>query len=216
MTNYNSAVAKLAMPARIAKLPVDARGYPVPKFVEWIDGAPDFRCIDFRYWLRCVRKQLCWVCGEPLGRHMAFVIGPMCAINRVSSEPPSHLECARFAAKACPFLTQPRRRRNEANLPAAGQLAAGITLARNPGVTLVWVSKGYGTFSTPDGGRLIRLGEPTLLEWYAHGRAATRPEIMASIESGLPLLQEAAEKDGADAVAELAKQVAVGLALVPA
>ena len=34
------------MPSRIAALPVDERGYPVPWFVAWIDGKPEFRCAD--------------------------------------------------------------------------------------------------------------------------------------------------------------------------
>src|SRR5262245_453827 len=163
------------MPTRIRKLKVDARGYPVPKFVEWIDGKPDFRCVDGRWLIRCVQHKLCWVCGEQLGRYMAFLIGPLCAINRINSEPPSHLDCARFAAKACPFLTQPRRRRNEENLPEEGVPAAGIVLDRNPGVALIWVTDGYGVKKLPDG-VLFKLGEPTQLEWYAHGREATRDE----------------------------------------
>jgi hypothetical protein len=42
------------MPARFARLPADERGYPVPKFVEWIDGKPDFRCVDSRWLTKTV------------------------------------------------------------------------------------------------------------------------------------------------------------------
>lgn len=31
---------------------------------------------------------------------MTFVVGPMCELNRISGEPPSHRECAEFSA-AC-------------------------------------------------------------------------------------------------------------------
>ena len=213
--NYNPAIARLDMPRRMAKLPVDARGYPVPKFVEWIDGAPDFRVVNTRFMLIAVRSQLCWLCGEPLGRHKAFVIGPMCAINRNSAEPPSHLDCARFAVKACPFLTQPKRRRNEQDLPTNATEPAGEMIERNPGVTLIWVTPDYEIKRTPKG-PLFQIGEPTLLEWYAHGRTATRSEIMDSIATGLPLLQEMAQEEGPGAVAALNKMVERGLALVPA
>jgi len=213
---YNPAIQRLDMPARFLKLPVDERGYPVPKFVEWIKGKPDFRCVDGRWLYRCVNANLCWLCGEKLGRYMAFVLGPMCAINRINSEPPSHIECARFAAKACPFLTQPKRRRNGQDLPAEGVPAAGIPLDRNPGMALVWVTQRYTVKRVNTGGVLFSLGEPTKLEWYCRGQPATRDEIMASIDSGLPLLRAEADKDGPEAIAELDQMITRGLALVPA
>jgi hypothetical protein len=32
------------LPLRMRGLPLDERGYPVPWFVAWIDGKPEFRC----------------------------------------------------------------------------------------------------------------------------------------------------------------------------
>lgn len=94
------------LPPRIAKLPTDERGYPVPYFVEWIDGKPDFRVMSSKNLARAVKYRRCWICGEELGRFLCFTIGPMCGVNRISSEPPSHYDCARFAVSACPFLTR--------------------------------------------------------------------------------------------------------------
>jgi hypothetical protein len=109
------------LPPRMRALPISDKGYPVPAFVEWIDGKPDFRVMRADFRLKCVRNNLCWQCGERLSNRLAFVIGPMCAVNRVSSEPPSHRDCALFAASACPFLTLPHAQRREANLPAEAQ-----------------------------------------------------------------------------------------------
>ena len=217
MTEYNIAMRRLEpeMPARFRKLPISPDGYPVPRFVETVNGKPDFRVIDGHWMKRAVKDRLCWLCGEQLGRYLAFVIGPMCAINRVNSEPPSHLECARFAAKACPFMTQPNRKRNAHELPRNHTEAAGIPLARNPGAMLIWVTRWYTLMPTPNG-TLFKLGNPTSLEWYARGRTATREEIMASINSGIPILRKVAEEDGPDAVIELQKQIEQGMALVPA
>lgn len=214
MTAYNIAINRLDMPARFLRLPIDDRGYPVPKFVKWVDSKPDFRAADTEFWTTAIRHKLCWLCGEKLGRYLAFVIGPMCAINRTTSEPPSHLDCARFAVKACPFLTQPHRIRNAHDLPPERIPAPGAPIDRNPGVALIWIAEDYQIFNAT-GGPLIAIGEPVATEWYAHGRKATRAEIMASIESGLPLLREIAQREGADAV-EFEQQVQRGLALVPA
>jgi hypothetical protein len=214
MTDYNVAMQRLTIPPRMRKLPVDDRGYPVPKFVEWYNGQPDFRMLNRAFMANAVRIKLCWLCAEPLGRYMAFVIGPMCCINRVSSEPPSHLDCARFACQACPFITQPNRPRNPHGLPDE-RVVAGEMIPRNPGVTAIWVTESYTPFKA-QGGALFRIGEPTSVEWWSHGRTATREEILASIASGLPILVDAAKADGSDALDALNRQVHAGMALVPA
>ena len=88
MTELNAAIRDIPLPHRMRKLPISDRGFPVPRFVPWINGQPEFRGFDGEHLSRCVKLKRCWLCGEPLGKFMAFVIGPMCAVNRVSSEPP--------------------------------------------------------------------------------------------------------------------------------
>lgn len=71
------------MPPRIARLPVNDAGYPVPWFVAWIDGKPDFRVIGPAKLPKAVKEGRCWICGDKItGPTVAFVIGPMCAVNR--------------------------------------------------------------------------------------------------------------------------------------
>lgn len=183
------------MPQRVTYLPRDARGYPVPKFVEWIDGKPDFRVIDPEHMLRCIRHKACWICGEPLGRYMVFVIGPMCVINRISAEPPSHMDCARFAAEACPFLSQPLAKRRERDLPAHAEVPG--MLEHNPGTMCLWVTSSYKVVQNGKG-LLFQIGEPMSVEFWSQGRKATRAEIDAAIEKGFPLLMEMAVEDGGD------------------
>jgi len=161
-----------------------------------------------------ITGQKCWLCGQRLGAYKAFVVGPMCAVNRVSSEPPSHRECAEFAARACPFLTQPRMRRNEKDVPEDAHEPGGLMIRRNPGVALVWTTREFNAFRAP-GGVLFRIGEPDHVHWYAQGRDATRDEVMASIESGLPILRQAAQEDGPRGVQALERGLAAALRLVP-
>lgn len=180
------------MPVRMRTRPIDARGYPVPFFVAWIDGVPDFRVTDGRKLAACVNRRLCWLCGEQLGRYGVFVLGPMCALNRTTSEPPCHRDCAIYAARACPFLTRPDAKRRAANLPEDHQEPAGIGLKRNPGVALVWVTREWSLMSAEGHGSqpgvLFQVGDPLETLWFAEGRGATREECEHSIETGLPLL----------------------------
>lgn len=203
------------LPARMASLPRDHRGFPVPWFVAWIDGVADFRVIGPGKISDAVRRNVCWLCGQPRGIHNAFIIGPMCAINRTISEPPSHLECAEFAVRACPFLTQPRMRRNDKDIPADSKEPAGVGLKRNPGVACIWVTKEFRLMKV-DNGVLFRLGDPERVLWFAEGRTATREEVAESIRTGLPLLMEPAMAEGAAAVQELRRLCERARTLLPA
>ena len=186
------------LPARMKNLPLDDRGYPVPWFVAWQDGKPEFRAMDPLKLIKAVKQKLCWVCGERMGVNVCFVAGPMCGINRTSSEPPSHLDCARWSAQNCPFLSNPRMVRredetlNNARFTAEG---AGVAIARNPGVAMLWITRQYEVFNDGKGRPLIQMGEPESVEWWACGRVATRAEVVESIESGLPNLEAIARQE---------------------
>lgn len=198
-----------ALPSRMQKLAIDARGFPVPWFVQWVDGEPKFQIADSEKMAKAVRQKRCWLCGEKTGSYVAFVIGPMCGVNRVSSEPPSHRDCAEFAVKACPFLTRPAATRSNRGLDdLETKRPAGEMIERNPGVTLLWITKSWKPFRAPNG-VLFRVGEPTEIHFFREGRKATRDEIEQSVTTGLPILQAMASKEGPLATIELQRQVEI-------
>lgn len=210
------------MPSRIKRLPKNDQGYPVPWFVAWIkegkvcpvgEGEPDFRAIAPGKITTAYSQRRCWICGDILGQHKVYVIGPMCVVNRVTSEPPSHRDCAEFAAKACPFITNPKEKRNKKDMIEDGSIA-GIHLDRNPGAICLYETRTAKPFRAGDG-YLFRLGEPNRIDWYALGRVALRLEILESIESGLPHLQKLAVQDGPEAVNELDRQLKAALKYLP-
>ena len=208
---YNRSIDPSIVPPRIKRLPISPTGFPVPWFVTWFkDGKPS------------TTGNRCWVCGDMLGKYMAFVLGPMCAINRIISEPPSHRDCAIFSAQACPFLSNPRMIRNEKGLIEDDKLlpgfveAAGNHIERNPGAVCVWITNAFAPFRPPKGGVLFSVGDPLEVLWFAHGRQATREEVMTSIDTGFPQLQTLAQTEGTAAEKELAKMRDAALRLVPA
>lgn len=212
----NQSIADIAMPMRMQRLPVSSKGYPVPWFVANVNGEWDFRVIAPGKIQAALAHNRCWLCGDVLGSYKCFVIGPMCCINRTSAEPPSHLECAQYAARACPFLTQPNMRRNEKGLPEDAKNPAGIMIKRNPGVTALWVTKSYKLWKgAQHGGVLFRLGDPTNVFWFAEGRIATRTEVDESIRTGLPTLENEAKKEGYKSQMMLAKYVDIAMKYLP-
>lgn len=202
------------LPRYIQRLPVDKRGYPVPWFVAWIDGEPDFRIMREEAIGDAWKNDKCWVCGQRMGRFRAFAIGPMCVVNRVSAEPPSHLDCATFSIQACPFLTRPHMRRRTAGRPEEAKKPAGHMIERNPGAMALWVTT-KPRIKIEEG--LFRF-DPAFedLTWWARGREASRDEVMESITSGLPLLREAAEGGRPGDVRKLERELERAMTLVPA
>jgi hypothetical protein len=207
----NAAIRDIPLPKRLLRRPVSERGFPVPWFVSFIGGKWDFVNLDPRKIGEAARRNICFLCGEPLGQYKAFTIGPMCSINRISSEPPAHADCAEYAVRACPFLARPAAKRNDkAHLSDANDIP-GIAIMHNPGATLIWVTKGWRYQ-----GGLFHLGEPVSVHWFAEGRRATRAEIDAAIAKGLPHLRKAASDEGPDAISELDQYIKRAERLLPA
>ena len=209
-------------PRFMQHLPIDKRGYPVPWFVDWINGEPEFRAMDMRKFRAAINGRLCWTCGTPLFKEEVFVIGPMCAVNRISSEPPSHRECAEYAAVNCPFLSKPHmHRRTDETFEEGKKNAAGLMIERNPGVTLLWYTRRHHLLTVRNrpgagDGVLFQLGRPFNVRWFCRGRTATRAEVLESIDTGYPLLRDAAEKhDGPEGIAHLETQLVTAMRLVP-
>ena len=211
-------------PPQIKRLPKNKAGYRVPWFVSYVDGEPDFRIVRSHGIDTAHLQRLCWICGTSMSAYKTFVVGPMCVVNRVSSEPPMHHACAIYSVQACPFLTRSehapardRHPRRRAHRRRDGR--------PQPCATAVWTTKKYTVEVVPasyrngdahPGGVLFNIGEPHKIEWKAEGRDATREEVMHSLETGLPLLLEAAERDGPRGVENLNLMVQEALCLVPA
>jgi hypothetical protein len=215
MPELNASIRHIPMPDRFKKLPISDKGFPTPYFVGELDGKPDFRVIHPDRFADCYNKRLCWLCGEKLGQYLAFVIGPMCSINRISSEPPSHRECAEYAVRACPFLSKPRARRNEEGLPALEDMSAGNPIAHNPEAALIWITKSYKPIRAHNG-VLFEIGDPVETLWFKEGRKATRAEIDAAIAKGFPLLWREASAEGPEALEVLGRYMARAQKLLPA
>jgi hypothetical protein len=212
VSQLNASIRDITVPLRMQRLPVSDKGYPVPWFVARIGDQWDFRAIGPGKMVEAYKKRQCWLCGETLGQYLAFVIGPMCSVNRINSEPPSHLECAQYAVKACPFLAHPKMRRNTVDLP--GGTIAGEHLDHNPGSMAIWITKSYRPFKAR-GGTLFKLGDPLNVLWYHEGRTATQAEVLASINKGLPVLVKMAAREGKQSQAELEHNVKRALQWIP-
>lgn len=163
----------IAIPPRLALRPRDGRGYPIP-FTVLLDrdGTPDFRVTDRIKWDQVLDQRLCALCAEPLGRHLAFVGGPLSHESRYFTDPPMHLECARYAVQVCPFLAAPNFRYAESVLEKDGVLlrtAEHVDPAR-PDRFFIATSRSMRRVRLSTGGLLIQAGPWDAVEWWLNGQ----------------------------------------------
>jgi hypothetical protein len=205
----------IEIPKRLLGKPRTAGGLPIPYFVAHVEGRPDFRVADTRKFGEAVKKRLCWICGDPLGRMMCFVVGPMGTVNKISSEPPSHFLCAQYALIRCPFLSRPTMVRREAGMPEGWKPAPGVMLEHNPGVSALWTTLSF-KLQQVHNGVLFEMGPPVTVSWWREGRLATRDEAMEGLRAGTPKLMEMAETEGPESVADIQQALQDVLRHLPA
>jgi hypothetical protein len=103
-------VRAVPIPPRMAHLPKDRRGLPIPVIVLWTaDGRPIFAANDEGERQKMIREDRCHVCGGQLLRGRWFVGGPLsvCAEHGLNLDGGMHDECAHYALKVCPYLAAP-------------------------------------------------------------------------------------------------------------
>lgn len=186
------------MPPRVALLPRGRNGYPVPWFVPQLpDGTRDVRIADPQKFAAALTKSLCWVCGRRLGTKVAFVLGPMCMLNRITAEPPCHRDCAEYSLKVCPMLAVPAmQRRRGTPLPDGVAPIPGVAEEGNPGGAVLWMVRAAGGWRTKrvPGGLLLEVGTPFEVVCYRDGRPATAEEAHHMLNGALPKLQEVSQQ----------------------
>lgn len=98
------------LPARIAALPRDRRGYPIPYIVfRGADGVPEFVVNDTGLVLVAILGNLCHVCGQELEPNPWFCGGPGNALangdRAIYKDGPMHRECMEYSLQVCPHLS---------------------------------------------------------------------------------------------------------------
>ena len=164
----------VAMPERLAARPRDGRGYPIP-WTAMIDreGHPDFRVIDVEKVAMAVSLKRCAMCGQQLGRHLAFIGGPVSFKTRLFTDMPMHKDCATYAIQVCPWLAAPNMRYAE-KMP---KLSGAATVERTeemaeerPERFFIGTTKACRLVRTPGGAVVMRADPWEWHEWWCHGQ----------------------------------------------
>ena len=100
------------VPACLRDLPLcPKRKLPVPfAAARYPDGTGEFSIINPVRVAICARQRRCGICGNPLGRWVAFLGGPRSADphNGAYTDPAMHERCAEASIGICTFIARPR------------------------------------------------------------------------------------------------------------
>ena len=171
--------ALVEIPARLAQRPRDSRGYPIPYSV-LIDssGRPDFRVADAETWVRTVNLRICSLCAQPLGKHLAFVGGPLTQVNRMFTDLPMHRDCAEYALKVCPFLAAPRFRYAETFSSKDADIAFAVNAhvsETRPEVFFMGITSKYEVVRLSPVTLVARAAPWTEVVWWREGTVVAAP-----------------------------------------
>lgn len=164
----------IPVPPRLARRPRDTRGYPIPAnvLVDPATGRPDFRVTDVHRWARACLKKECSLCGEPLGRHMAFLGGPLSYENRYFTDLPMHRDCAEYALQVCPYLAVPNFKYSE-SLSAPDGFTLTVSddvVATRPAKFALAIARAYQAMRTPEGTYVVRATPWEQVSWWQDGK----------------------------------------------
>src|SRR5260370_15037676 len=100
-------------------------------------------------------------------------------------------------------------------MPERWQKPRGETIECSTRLAVVWTVKRYRLVQV-NGRSVFDIGTPEHVRWYTEGRLATRTEVLASIDSGLPALYESANPRGQVGADEILLQYEACMPLLPA
>jgi hypothetical protein len=185
-----------AMPDRIARLPRDIRGYPIPfNVLRADDGTPFFTVNDDRTHLRCIREGLCPLCGERLGKWKWFVGGPKSAFDPHGwyFDLPGHHECERYALAVCPYLAMPKYLKR-VDVPHPEKLPNALPLVLLDQTPIeerpeIFVALAGQMIEVADNSPMLPYVRPSYprlgYEFWRHGKQFTEAEAMPFLRQAL-------------------------------
>lgn len=128
-------IKSIPIPDRVASLPRDERGYPIPYFIPIVDGKENFKYMDAPKQLRCATQRICMICGQKLlPKQYWYITGPIGRKNFTVSDPAMHEECARYSLAVCPHMHYEKADRTTGADESPPEI---VVLAKPPQVFLI-------------------------------------------------------------------------------
>jgi hypothetical protein len=161
---------------RLAARPTDPRRrLPIP-YVQLVNpgGTANFAAIDGPKALRAASTRDCGLCGQRMGRWVAFLGGPRNLEHGGYLDPPMHVSCAEDATRLCPHLARQKVPRRPDGGDPTIITPPGFVEAK-PDRWAMWITDSYTWRINAGTGTYVFLpGPPRQIRWwhYVNGRLA--------------------------------------------
>lgn len=166
------------IPKELAHLKIDKRGYPVPFFVSWINGDPEFRYLDKARIDMIIDNKVCHICGKKLHKdYCYFISGPLGYQNRISSDAGMHRVCAEFSLMACPHLYLQKAERRDNDELGKAIASAPSPVIRDKPSCLFLIKASKFKIVLHNGQKLLRY-TPVSHELYTYENGRLQKEII--------------------------------------
>lgn len=177
----------VSIPHRMALLPRDRRGYPIPWIVQRdLTGRAFFTMNDAERVVVSGKRKVCGICGQKLGRDIWLVGGPGSALHKHGAylDPPMHKACAVYALKVCPYLASRYTGRIDQALLKHGKwpphmrviVEEAMLPQQPPFMVLARTDKVSFTSTEPGGVRFIPKRPWLDVEFWVLGQRITEPD----------------------------------------
>jgi len=133
-----------SIPNRMRDLDRDERRrVPIPVMNVNPAGEVNFMVVSNERVIQCGEVGLCGICGNPLDYWIAFVGGPVSAMNGAYTDPPFHVECAEAAMLFCPHLNRKVHRRAPDEKMPEGSWKSEGAVEEKPAQWIIGLTRNY-------------------------------------------------------------------------
>lgn len=215
------------LPPRMAALPKDRRGLPVPYIVLVTDdGTPHFTINDSRKVAKVLRERRCAICGGKHHRGLWLVGGPMSAFHEDGAylDPPLHFECAQYALKVCPYLAAPKYsgRLDDATLTAQQveqerllTLVDHTMLPDRPDVFVAGMTLDYQVIERPTGPAILPKRPWKQVRFFQKGEELSHSQATGHVAKALMNVPPAQRRVPRGVIAQILGERVVGAEMPP-
>ena len=140
------------MPERLAARPFDRkRKLPIPYVNDAGDGVHDFTVVIAEKGYEVGTSRRCGLCGQQLDYWIAFLGGPSTVTNRLYTDPPMHVDCAKASLRLCPYIARRNMKRVPEERTAGHALTPAGFVDAHPEAYVLYITRDY---------KVVRLPQP--------------------------------------------------------
>ena len=176
---------KTQQPKRVQKLP-EHQGLKIPYSVAIDEGGkPNYNLTDAEKYITCIRENKCFICGQTLGKHKAFMLPPLAVLRLQHNIPPSHRDCAIWSAETLPSTLNNKPMLLSANDQKQPEQKTGLIMIAVTTKAIYTATNNSPEWSFTNKESEILINEA---HWYLDGKQVNYDEVQSHLNKALGVI----------------------------